>query len=73
MSILSKSLKGSYTVEGAVIISICFIVFGMAVLLSFELFKESIAYVEYKQDTFNTVSIFRIKEGIVGTINAIRD
>ena len=32
-------LKGSYTVEAAVIISFCFIIFGMAIAVAYELFQ----------------------------------
>ena len=66
-------LKGSYTVEAAMIISFCFIVFGMAVCISFEIFKNVVEYVRYKPDTFDAVKAFRLKEGVVGIINAIRN
>ena len=66
-------LKGSYTVEAAMIISFCFIVFGMAVCISFELFKNVVEYVRYKPDTFDAMKAFRLKEGVVGIINAIRN
>lgn len=66
-------LKGSYTVEAAMIISFCFIVFGMAVCISSELFKNVVEYVRYKPDTFDAVKAFRLKEGVVGIINAIRN
>lgn len=66
-------LKASYTVEAAIIMSICFILFGTAVCISFELFKDSIDYVSYKPNTFDAVKAFRIKEGVVGIIHAIKD
>ena len=66
-------LKGSYTVEAAMIISFCFIVFGMAVCISFELFKNVVEYVRYKPDTFDAVKAFRLKEGVAGVIHALQD
>lgn len=67
------TLKGSYTVEATVVISICMIMFGTAVLLSYELFQSSIEYVSYKPDSFDAVKVFRIKEGVVGIIHALKD
>ncbi|WP_028234259.1 hypothetical protein [Pseudobutyrivibrio sp. MD2005] len=64
-------LKGSYTVEAAIVISFCFILFGMAVILSYEVFKVVIEYVKYKEDSFDAVSLFRLKEGVMGVIHAI--
>lgn len=66
-------LKGSYTVEAAMIISFCFLVFGMAVCICFELYKNTVEYVSYKPDTFDAVRAFRLKEGVVGIVNAIRN
>ncbi|SEA48418.1 hypothetical protein SAMN02910384_01608 [Pseudobutyrivibrio sp. ACV-2] len=66
-------LKGSYTVEASMIISFSFLVFGMAVCIGFELFKSTVEYVSYKPDTFDAVQAFRLKEGVVGIFNAIRN
>ena len=66
-------LKASYTVEGAAIISFCFIIFAMAVLLSYELFKIAIDYVSNYNADFDAVKMFRLKEGIMGVIHAIKD
>ncbi|MCR4567844.1 MAG: hypothetical protein K5769_07315 [Pseudobutyrivibrio sp.] len=66
-------LKASLTVEGSIVISICFIMFGMAVCLAYELFKETIDYVSYNRDSFDAVKMFRLKEGLVGIYHAIKD
>ena len=63
-------LKGSYTVEAAIVISFCFILFGMAVGLAYELFKLVIEYVKYTENEFDAVSMFRLKEGVEGVIHA---
>lgn len=66
-------LKASYTVEAAIVISFCFILFAMAVGLSYEVFKLVIDYVKYKEGSFDAVSLFRLKEGVVGIFHAIKD
>ena len=66
-------LKASYTVEAAIVIGFCFILFGMAVVLSYEVFKLVIDYVKYKEGSFDAVSLFRLKEGVVGIFHAIKD
>ena len=66
-------LKGSYTVEAAVIISLCFIIFGMAIGLSYELFKMTVEYVKHSDGTFDAVSAFRLKEGAMGIYHALTD
>ena len=66
-------LKGSYTVEAAYVFSFCFLVVGMAICIAFDLFVEAVDYVSYKPDDFDAVNLFRIKEGVVGVINALRD
>lgn len=66
-------LKGSYTVEAAVIISVSFILFGMAVVLAYELFKESMAYVGQPGMEFDSVRLFRLRENAVDLYNAIRN
>ncbi|SDB37312.1 hypothetical protein SAMN02910298_01804 [Pseudobutyrivibrio sp. YE44] len=71
--IINKSLKASYTVEATVVISLCLILFSSAVVLSYEIFKETLDYVAYKPSAFDPVKTFRTKEGIVGIFNAIRD
>lgn len=65
-------LKASYTVEAAMIISFCFILFGMAVCICFELFQATIDYVRYRPEGFDAVKAFRFKEGVVGILDAIR-
>ncbi len=66
-------LKGSYTVEAAYIFSFCFFVVGMAMCIAFDLFIDALEYVSYKPDSFDAVYLFRLKEGVVGVINALRD
>ena len=66
-------LKGSYTVEGAVIISFCIVIFGMAVAMSYELFKIAIDYVDNFNTDFDAVNAFRLKEGVMGVIHAIKN
>ncbi len=71
--IIGNTFKASYTVEATVVISLCMILFGAAVMVCFEVFKDTIDYVSHEPDTFDSVSLFRIKEGLVGIFNAIRD
>ena len=66
-------LKASYTVEASVVISICFIMFGTAALLAFELFKETLDYVSGQPDAIDAVALFRLKEGVAGVIHALQD
>ncbi|SET14137.1 hypothetical protein SAMN02910413_1932 [Pseudobutyrivibrio sp. C4] len=66
-------LKGSYTVEAAVIISFCFILFGMAIGVAYELFQITLEYVKYKEGNFDAVNLFRLKEGLVGIYHAIKE
>ncbi len=65
------SFSGSYTVEAAIIISFCFLIFGMAIALSYEIFTSVLEYVEYKENSFDAVHYFRLKEGAMGMIHAI--
>lgn len=65
-------LKGSYTVEGAMVISFCFILFGMAVCLAYELFKIALDYVSNYNSQFDAVKVFRLKEGVMGVIHALK-
>ena len=64
-------LKASYTVEATIVISVCFILFAMAVCLSYEIFKIVLEYVKYKGGTFDAAKIFRLVEGGKGFLNAI--
>lgn len=66
-------LKGSYTVEAAVIISFCFILFGMAIGVAYELFQITLEYVKYKEGNFDAVNLFRLKEGLVGIYHSIKE
>ena len=66
-------LKASYTVEAAVVISISFILFAMAVILSYEIFKAVVEYVTYEENSFDAVSVFRLKEAAMGVIHAIKE
>lgn len=66
-------LKASYTVEAAIIISLCFILFGIAIGLAYELFKMTIEYVGQRDSTFDAVSAFRLKEGAMGVYHALID
>lgn len=58
-------LKASYTVEGSVIISLCIIVIGMCILLGFDIYKETIDYIEtHPIESLDVVTTFReIKAG----------
>lgn len=69
----SKNFKGSYTVEAAYIFSFSFIIVGMAICTAFDLFIDAIDYVSFKQNDYDAVSLFRLKEGVVGVIHAIKD
>lgn len=67
-------LKASYTVEGSVIISLCIIVIGMCILLGFDIYKETMEYIEnHPVAEFDSVTTFReIKAGqgiIEGVLN----
>lgn len=66
-------LKASYTVEAAIIISLCFILFGIAIGLAYELFKMTIVYVGQRDGAFDAVSTFRLKEGAMGVYHALID
>lgn len=66
-------LKASYTVEAAAIISFCLIVFGIAICLSYEMFTSVMEYVSPKEDSFDAVSLFRLREGAMGVLNAIKN
>ena len=66
-------LKASYTVEAALIISVCFIMFGMAIGLAYELFKMTIEYVAQRDGTFDAVTVFRLKEGAMGVYHTLID
>lgn len=58
-------LKASYTVEGSIIISLCILVIGMCILLGFDVYKETIEYIEsHPISSFDPVKTFReIKAG----------
>ena len=66
-------LKGSYTVEGAMIISFSFIIFGMAVCLAYEVFQLSLDYVGNYNTDFDAVKVFRLKEGVMGVFHALKE
>lgn len=66
-------LKASYTVEAAIVISFCFILFGMAIGVAYELFQLTIEYVKYKEGSFDAVNAFRLKESLVGIYHAIKE
>lgn len=38
--------KGSLTVEGSIVISICMIVIGLCLLLAFDIYRETIEYLQ---------------------------
>ena len=65
-------LKGSYTVEAAAIISLCMLILSVAICLSFDIYRECVEYVKYRPDKFDAVSLFRMKESLMGTFNAIK-
>lgn len=66
-------LKGSYTVEAAYVFSFCFLVVGMAICIAFDLFVDVLEYVSNQPDSFDAVYLFRVKEGVMGAINALKD
>lgn len=55
-------LKGSYTVEAAVVISLCFILFSAAIGVTYSVFRETVHYVSEKNEEFDAVGCFRKKE-----------
>lgn len=61
---MKKRLKGSYTVEAAVMISLCFILFTAAVGVTYKVYKNSITYVTSREDGFDSVKLFRIRETV---------
>lgn len=63
-------LKGSYTVEAAIVISFCMIIFGMAIMLCFDMFTTIIEYVSYKPDSFDAVKLYRLREGVSGIVHS---
>ena len=73
LALFDKKAKGSYTVEATVVISLCMILFGSAVIISYELFKYVLDYVTYKPDSFDSVKLFRLEEGVMGVYHAIID
>ena len=66
-------LKGSYTVEAAIIISLCFIMFGTAIGITYKVFRESVSYVQREEDKFDAVYRFRIKEQILDVYEEIKE
>lgn len=53
-------LKASYTVESSLVISICLIVIGMCILLGFELYKDSVSYIDtHPIKDIDAVRVFR--------------
>jgi hypothetical protein len=66
-------LKASYTVEATIVISLSFIVFGVAIMVAYDLFQLILEYVLSKNSSFDAVTAFRVKEGIVGVVHAILD
>ena len=66
-------LKASYTVEATIVICLSFIVFGVALMVAYDLFQLILEYVLSKNSSFDAVTAFRVKEGIVGVVHAILD
>ncbi len=66
-------LKGSYTVEATVIISLCFILFGAAVTASYSLFQSTLNYVENCNNEIKAVEMFRLKEEARHLMEEMRD
>lgn len=55
-----KNLKASFTVEGSVVIGICMIIIGMCIMLGFDMYKETILYIEKTEvKDMDTVDIFK--------------
>ena len=52
-------LKAVYTIEAAVVISLCFLLFGSAVMVTFNLYKETSADVAVASEEYNAVEAFR--------------
>ena len=57
-----RSLKGSYTVEAAMVFSICFFLLGSAILLGFDVYHEVYSQVSQEQKSPDVLRIFRISE-----------
>lgn len=57
-------LKGSYTVEAAWIISICLLVTGWVIGVSYDMFYETNEYVAGQEYEFDAAKTFRIKSTI---------
>lgn len=57
-----KKIKGVYTVEATVIISLCFILFGIAVGVTYSIYRETLNYVAMDESDFNAIEWFRRKE-----------
>lgn len=52
-------LKAVYTVEASIIISLCFIMFGAAVGISYQVYQETVVAVTFKDDEYDAVKNFR--------------
>ncbi len=66
-------LKASYTVEAAVVISVCLMIVAVAIGISYDMFVNTLDYVTHPADSFDAVGLFRIKEGLAGLLHAIGD
>ena len=66
-----KKLKGVYTVEAAAIISTCLILFGSGICIAYDAFADGFEYVEFGEDDFDAVKIFRGKEEIGQLIRTV--
>lgn len=62
-------LKGSYTVEAAIIMGFCMIVFCAAVGVAYDTFSQSVQYVDGREEEFDAVKIFRGKEDLAELFN----
>lgn len=61
--------KASYTVEGSVVICICLILIGISMILAFDLYKESIEYINTiaikEIDSVEMFRQFRVVSGVI--------
>lgn len=55
-------MKASYTVEASFIVSFCIIIIGIGVCISYDVFRDAFEYVQRKDNTFDAVNTFYIKE-----------
>lgn len=66
------SLPGVYTVEAAAVFSICMILLGSAIILGYEVYRESLKAAECSEMEYDAVKAFRLSEAGEEFIGRIR-